>query len=217
MTYSVKEIFLTLQGEGAQAGRRAVFLRFSGCNLWTGLEKDRATAAGSCGKWCDTFFVGCDGVNGGKYSAKELADRVVDVWSNDERRDRFVVLTGGEPALQLDPTLLLLLEQRFFFVAVETNGTRLLPATPNWITVSPKAGQPILQTFGDELKLVFPQPELMPDHPDIQHIERGFDRCYIQPMDGPALAENTFRAVAYCQKHPRWRLSLQQHKLLNLP
>lgn len=207
MTYSVKEIFYTLQGEGAQSGRAAVFCRFSGCNLWTGREEDRARAV--C-QFCDTDFVGT-GPDGGKFqSADALADAVDRCWRGDGRK--YVVCTGGEPLLQLDEQAIEAFHGRGFEVAVETNGTRRAPTSLDWICVSPKAGAPLVQTSGSELKLVFPQTGAMPD----QFEGLDFEHFFLQPMDGPDTALNTQRAIEYCLLHPRWRLSLQTHKLLGL-
>jgi 7-carboxy-7-deazaguanine synthase len=212
MTYSVKEIFYTLQGEGAQAGRPAVFCRFAGCNLWSGLERDRAAAA--C-RFCDTDYVGTDGEGGGKFeSADALADSVAAAWPvRDASRDRFVVCTGGEPLLQLDAALIDALHARGFEIAVETNGTQPAPQGIDWTCVSPKAGAPIVLTHGDELKLVFPQEGARPE--EFAHLD--FRRFSLQPMDGPDLENNTRLAIAYCKAHPQWRLSLQTHKILRIP
>ena len=210
MPYAVKELFYTLQGEGAQAGRAAVFCRFAGCNLWTGREQDRATA--TCG-FCDTDFVGTDGDGGGKFAtASELADAVAAAWPADAGGRRYVVCTGGEPLLQLDDALVEALHERGFEVAVETNGTQDPPHGLDWICVSPKAGAPLRLCAGNELKLVFPQAEAAPE----QFEGLAFDHFFLQPMDGPGLEANTGAAVAYCLGHPRWRLSLQTHKLLGL-
>jgi 7-carboxy-7-deazaguanine synthase len=212
MTYSVKEIFYTLQGEGLQAGKPAVFCRFSGCNLWSGREGDRATAV--C-RFCDTDFVGTDGTLGGKYGTSlALADRIASLWPSEDTDHRLVVMTGGEPLLQLDGPLIDALHQRSFRVAVETNGTIRAPAGIDWICVSPKAGAPLVQTHGNELKLVFPQEALAPEAlpwPSLQ-----FEHYLLQPMDGPASAQSTAAAIAYCQANPRWRLSLQTHKMLGI-
>jgi len=209
VTYSVKERYFTLQGEGAQTGRAAVFLRFAGCNLWSGLERDRADAV--C-KFCDTDFVGTDGRGGGKFaSADALARHVAGAWPGGARP--FVVCTGGEPLLQLDPSLIDALHAEGFEIAIETNGTIAAPDGIDWITVSPKAGAKLAQTSGDELKLVFSQPEASPELFEAL----AFDRFYLQPMDGPELARHQAAAVAYCKAHPRWRLSLQTHKLLGIP
>jgi 7-carboxy-7-deazaguanine synthase (Cx14CxxC type) len=210
MTYSVKEIFLTLQGEGGQAGRAAVFCRFSGCNLWTGREADRAGAA--C-NFCDTDFVGVDGPGGGKFRAPgELADAIAAQWRG-ERQDRLVVCTGGEPLLQLDPPLIEALHARGFAIAVETNGTLPAPAGIDWICVSPKADVPIVQTCGQELKLVFPQLGVDP----ARFTGLAFERFFLQPMDGPHRDAATQAAIDYCLTHPKWRLSVQTHKYLGLP
>ena len=208
MSYAVKEIFLTLQGEGMQAGRRAVFLRFSGCNLWTGREEDRAEA--QC-NFCDTDFVGMDGANGGRYEAAPLAEKVAALWGEGERA--LVVITGGEPMLQLDEALIAALQARGFEVAVETNGTLPAPAGIDWICVSPKSGTEVVQRSGDELKLVWPQQGIDPD------ALTGWDfrHFLIQPMDCADAAGARAAAVDYVLGHPRWRLGLQTHKLLGLP
>jgi 7-carboxy-7-deazaguanine synthase len=211
--YTVKEIFYTLQGEGAHAGRPAVFCRFSGCNLWSGRESDREHAVCS---FCDTDFVGV-GPDGGKFStAIELARRVGVLWPGPDRRASraFVVCTGGEPLLQLDEPLVDAFHAEGFEVAVETNGTQLAPRGLDWICVSPKANAPLRLTNGDELKLVFPQRE--PDAQPARFEHLPFRHFSLQPMDGPDLVENTRRAVEYCLEHPTWRLSLQTHKLLGL-
>ena len=208
MSYAVKEIFLTLQGEGMQAGRRAVFLRFAGCNLWSGREQDRATA--TCA-FCDTDFVGMDGKNGGRYEAAALAGKVAELWREGERP--LVVVTGGEPMLQLDEALVAALHAEGFEVAVETNGT--LPAPPgiDWICVSPKAGAEVVQRAGDELKLVWPQPGIDPE----TLLGWDFRHFLIQPMDCADADSARRAAIGYVLAHPRWRLSLQTHKLLGLP
>jgi 7-carboxy-7-deazaguanine synthase len=209
MSYKVKEIFYTLQGEGANTGRAAVFCRFAGCNLWSGREGDRESA--TC-PFCDTDFVGTDGVEGGSFAhAAELAQAIRSAWPDSGRS--FAVITGGEPLLQLDEPLLDALHERNVEVAVETNGT--LPAPPgiDWVSVSPKAGAPLKLTSGDELKLVYPQREAPPDH-----FERlAFRHFFLQPMDGPDRIENTRLALEYCLRHPQWRLSLQTHKILGIP
>jgi 7-carboxy-7-deazaguanine synthase len=209
VTYAVKEIFLTLQGEGAHAGRAAVFCRFAGCNLWSGLEEDRASA--TC-RFCDTDFVGTDGTLGNRYaSADELADTIAGQWTGDDR-NRYVVLTGGEPLLQVDGPLVTALHARGFAIAVETNGTIEAPEGLDWICVSPKAGARLLQRRGHELKLVYPQAGAEPE--DFAGL--AFERFSLQPMDGPDVVENAARAVEYCLHHPQWRLSLQTHKSLGI-
>lgn len=209
MTYAVKECFLTVQGEGGQAGRVAAFLRFAGCNLWNGLERDRP---GAICDFCDTDFVGTDGEGGGKFATAEaLADHVAARWIGGQE-DRLVVCTGGEPLLQLDAALIDALHARGFAVAVETNGTVSAPDGLDWICVSPKADAPVVQTRGHELKLVFPQPKAMPER--FEHLE--FERFWLQPMDGPDQAANTAAAVEYCLRHPRWRLSVQTHKYIGV-
>jgi 7-carboxy-7-deazaguanine synthase (Cx14CxxC type) len=210
MSYAVKELFLTLQGEGAQTGRRAVFLRFAGCNLWTGREQDRATAVCT---FCDTDFVGTDGEGGGKFATAEaLADAAAACWG-ETKDHRLIVCTGGEPLLQLDPPLIDALHARGFSIAVETNGTQAAPAGLDWICVSPKADAPLALTSGNELKLVFPQPKAMPERFE----GLAFEHFFLQPMDGPDQAVNIQAAIAYCLSHPRWRLSLQTHKLTGIP
>ena len=209
--YSVKEIFSTLQGEGANAGTPAVFLRFAGCNLWSGREQHRETAV--C-RFCDTEFVGTDGVNGGKFgSAAMLADAVEAIWPREAAPGRFVVCTGGEPLLQLDSPLLEALHARGFRVAIETNGTLAAPASVDWICVSPKAGAGLVQRAGNELKLVYPQPGAEPE----RYTDLAFEHFFLQPMDGPRREENTRLAADYCLRHPHWRLSLQIHKLIGIP
>jgi len=213
MSYAVKEIFLTLQGEGYHTGRTAVFLRFAGCNLWSGRPYDRAKGPGGCARWCDTDFVGTDGQGGGRFpTADALADAVVACWNGREGAP-FVVCTGGEPLLQFDLPLLNALHARGFFVALETNGT--LPAPPgiDWICVSPKSGAPLALDRADELKLVFPQPGAEPERFESFTANHWF----LQPLDGPDREAHTRRAVAWCLRHPRWRLSLQTHKLLGIP
>jgi 7-carboxy-7-deazaguanine synthase (Cx14CxxC type) len=210
MTYSVKEIFLTLQGEGGQAGRAAVFCRFAGCNLWTGRERDRA---GAVCNFCDTDFVGTDGPGGGKFArAVDLAAKVARTWG-EARENRLVVCTGGEPLLQLDAPLIVALHAQGFAVAIETNGTLAAPAGIDWICVSPKADAPLAQVSGQELKLVHPQAGVDPARFEAMN----FERFYLQPMDGPGKEAATTAAIAYCLAHPKWRLSLQTHKLLGLP
>jgi len=210
LTYTVKEIFKTLQGEGGQAGRVAVFCRFAGCNLWSGREEDRATAI--C-RFCDTDFVGTDGEGGGRFAdSAALADAIVASWGHGLER-RLVVFTGGEPLLQLDAELIAAVAARGFSIAVETNGTIAVPPGIDWICVSPKADTEIRQTSGQELKLVYPQAAAPP-----QRFEAlDFQHFFLQPMDGPERARNTALAIAYCIGHPRWRISLQTHKLMGIP
>lgn len=211
MTYTVREIFHTLQGEGLNAGRPAVFLRFAGCNLWSGREQDRYRAI--C-QFCDTEFVGTGGPGGGKFSNGDaLADAVARCWPQEADGPKLVVCTGGEPLLQLDEAAITALHRREFEVAVETNGTIAAPTGIDWLCVSPKAGADLVQQSGDELKLVFPQDDVNPE--SYQHL--SFRHFLLQPMDGPALAENTRRAIDYCMQHPCWRLSIQTHKLLGIP
>jgi 7-carboxy-7-deazaguanine synthase len=208
LSYAVKEIFLTLQGEGAHAGRAAVFCRFSGCNLWSGREQDRATA--TC-RFCDTDFIGTDGTLGGRYAgADELADAVAALWAGVG--SRYVVLTGGEPLLQVDAAFIDALHTRDFCIGIETNGTIEPPQGLDWICVSPKAGADLLVRRGDELKLIYPQPDASPEN----FAGLAFERFSLQPMDGPDVAENTARAIDYCLRHPQWRLSLQTHKTLGI-
>ena len=210
MTYQVKEIFYTLQGEGAQAGRPAVFCRFAGCNLWTGREQDRAEAV--C-RFCDTDFVGTDGPLGGKFTTAEaLADRIAAQWPARDQAHRFVVMTGGEPLLQVDDALIAALHARSFQIAVETNGTLAAPAGIDWICVSPKAGAPWVQRQGDELKLVWPQPSFDLDELEATH----FSKRYLQPMDNASRADNTQTCIALCMQRPAWRLSLQTHKITGI-
>jgi 7-carboxy-7-deazaguanine synthase (Cx14CxxC type) len=213
VSYAVKEIFLTLQGEGAHAGRAAVFCRFAGCNLWSGREQDRA---GAICQFCDTDFVGTDGTLGGRYaSADELADIIAAQWTGkdtNENANRYAVLTGGEPMLQLDGPLVDALHARDFAIGVETNGTILPPEGLDWICVSPKAGADLILRWGHELKLVYPQAQAAPD----AFAGLSFERFSLQPMDGPDVIENTARAVDYCLKHPQWRLSVQTHKTLGI-
>jgi 7-carboxy-7-deazaguanine synthase (Cx14CxxC type) len=210
MSYAVKELFLTLQGEGGQAGRAAVFCRFAGCNLWSGREADRAQAVCS---FCDTDFVGMDGDGGGRFAAPQaLAEAAEALWRGPADAPRLVVCTGGEPLLQLDEPLIAAFHARGFEVAVETNGTLRAPAGLDWICVSPKADAPLAQTSGQELKLVYPQPGVDP----AQFEDLDFERFLLQPMDGPDRAANTQAAIAYCLRRPRWRLSVQTHKYLGL-
>jgi 7-carboxy-7-deazaguanine synthase len=213
MTYSIKEIFHTLQGEGGQTGRAAVFCRFAGCNLWSGREQDRATAV--C-QFCDTDFIGTDGPGGGRFaSADDVANAVRACWdeATGGANRAMVVVTGGEPLLQLDAPLVAAFHARDIMISVETNGTIAAPNGIDWICVSPKARAPVVQTSGQELKLVYPQPLAMPERFEAL----AFDHFYLQPMDGPNLAENTQAAARYCAAHPQWRLSLQTHKLIGIP
>ena len=213
MTYSVKEIYYTLQGEGAQTGRPAVFLRFAGCNLWSGREAHRAEAV--C-RFCDTEFVGTDGPGGGKFeSAKELADAVRRTWPRD-RSDTvpYVVCTGGEPLLQLDSAAIDALHDAGFEIGVETNGTLAAPAGIDWLCVSPKGAAPVVQTTGDELKLVFPQQEAEAQPEKFEGMQ--FKNFYLQPLDSPELEANTRNTVRYCLSHPQWKLSLQTHKIVGI-
>ncbi|MDH3495141.1 MAG: 7-carboxy-7-deazaguanine synthase [Gemmatimonadota bacterium] len=211
MTYTVKEIYFTLQGEGVHTGRPAVFLRFAGCNLWSGLERDRATAV--C-RFCDTDFVGTDGAGGGKFShPAALAAACARCWPGRADAHPYVVCTGGEPLLQLDEPLVAALHAAGFEVGVETNGTQAVPDGVDWICVSPKAGAPLVQTSGDELKLVCPQEGAEPERYD----GLAFDHFSLQPMDGPDLARNTELVRTYAAAHPWWKVSLQTHKLLGIP
>ena len=209
MSYAVKEIFLTLQGEGGQAGRPAVFCRFSGCNLWSGREADRAAAV--C-NFCDTDFVGMDGAGGGRFAAPEDLARAVEAAWEGGPDFRLVVLTGGEPLLQVDAPLIKALQGRGFSVALETNGTILAPPGVDWICVSPKADAAVIQTWGQELKLVYPQAGVEP----ARFEGLDFERFALQPLDGPEREANTRAAIAYCLAHPRWRLSVQTHKHLGI-
>ena len=213
MTYTVKEIFYTLQGEGFFSGRAAVFCRFTGCNLWSGHEHHRDSAV--C-QFCDTDFLGTDGEGGGRFkSAKSLADQIDKIWSKETNNQdsRFVVCTGGEPLLQLDDSLITELHQRHFFVAVETNGTQDAPSDVDWLTVSPKAGAQLILERGDELKLVHPQNGINPE----SYEKLNFDNFYLQPMDGPQLESNTKYMIEFCRLNPMWKVSLQTHKLLDIP
>jgi 7-carboxy-7-deazaguanine synthase (Cx14CxxC type) len=210
--YAVKEIYYTLQGEGVQAGRPAVFCRFAGCNLWSGREADRAAA--TC-NFCDTDFVGTDGPGGGKFpEARSLAEACRSVWRGNSGAPPFVVLTGGEPMLQVDGALIAALHDARFEIAIETNGTLAVPRAIDWICVSPKAGAPLVQRFGDELKLVYPQEALDPR--ELESL--NFRHFLLQPMDAGAKSPANVRAaIDYCLAHPKWRLSVQTHKLLGLP
>jgi 7-carboxy-7-deazaguanine synthase len=216
MPYAIKEMFYTLQGEGANSGRPAIFVRFTGCNLWTGLEKDRQKGPGGCSAWCDTDFVGTDGVGGGKFrKAADVVNAVLALWPLPVTASRpaFAVCTGGEPLLQLDSELLAAFEGANIEASVETNGTQEVPAGKLWVTVSPKANAPLRVTQGHELKLVFPQDTMEPERFE----ELDFRHFFLQPLDGPKRAENTELALQYCLAHPKWRLSLQTHKLLGIP
>jgi 7-carboxy-7-deazaguanine synthase len=211
MTYSVKEIYYTLQGEGGQAGRAAVFCRFAGCNLWTGRESDRATAVCT---FCDTDFVGTDGPGGGKFDTPaSLARAVASRWPAGHGGRPLVVCTGGEPLLQLDQALVDAFHAAGFELAIESNGTQPAPRGIDWICVSPKADAPVVLTRGNELKLVFPQPLAMPDRFE----SLDFEHFFLQPMDGPERARKTQLAAQYCLEHPKWRLSIQTHKVIGLP
>lgn len=210
MTYSVKECFYTLQGEGAQTGRAAVFLRFAGCNLWSGLARDRATAV--C-QFCDTDFVGTNGDGGGKFATAEMVAAHVEARWSGANCKRYVVCTGGEPLLQLDKDLISALHAKGFEVAVETNGTVDAPSSLDWVCVSPKSTAELKQTSGDELKLVYPQPDALPE----KFASLAFRNFFLQPMDGPEREANTAACIAYCLAHPQWRLSLQTHKVTGIP
>jgi 7-carboxy-7-deazaguanine synthase len=210
MSYAVKEIFYTLQGEGINAGRPALFCRFAGCNLWSGREADRASAV--C-QFCDTDFVGTDGENGGKYrSAAELARQVAALWPSGQQH-RFIVCTGGEPLLQLDAELIAALHAQGFTIAIETNGTLPVPAGIDWVCVSPKADAELVVRRGHELKVVVPQANQRLE----EYAQLAFEYFLIQPMDGPARDLNTRLAIDWCKRHPQWRLSMQTHKYLNIP
>lgn len=216
MAYRVKELFSTLQGEGARTGRAAVFCRFTGCNLWTGHEAQRASAI--C-QFCDTDFVGTDGPGGGVFASPvELATAAANCWldglgSDGDDIERYIVCTGGEPLLQLDEALIEAFHAEGFEIAIETNGTKPVPVGVDWVCMSPKAGAEVVVHEGDELKLVYPQPGIDPT--DVDHL--AFDHFFLQPMDGPEVETATQAAIAYCRAHPRWRLSLQTHKLLGIP
>ncbi len=210
MTYAVKEAFLTLQGEGANAGRAAVFCRFAGCNLWSGREEDRRKAV--C-QFCDTDFVGTDGIHGGRFAtAESLATHIGKLWRGP-RAERFVVCTGGEPLLQLDTALIDALHARGFRIAVESNGTIAAPAGIDWLCISPKADSAVVQRSGNELKLVYPQAGVDP----AAYADWNFEHFFLQPLDNALRADNTAKAVEYCLQHPKWRLSLQTHKLIGIP
>ncbi len=213
--YSVKELYFTLQGEGAHTGRAAVFLRFAGCNLWSGLERDRADAV--C-NFCDTDFVGTDGPGGGKFESPDaLACSIRQCWdehiTSDERARPYIVCTGGEPLLQLTPPLIDAFHRAGFEIAVETNGTIAAPDGIDWLCVSPKSTAPLKQTSGDELKLVYPQETALPE----KFNDLDFRHFFLQPLDGPEISRHTAAAIGYCRRHPQWRLSLQTHKLTGIP
>ena len=211
MTYSIKEIFYTLQGEGAHAGRPAVFCRFSGCNLWSGRESDRASAV--C-KFCDTDFVGTDGELGGKFADSDaLAQTINALWPTSHAKSKYVVFTGGEPLLQLDTALINMMHKYGFEIAIETNGTIAVPDGVDWICVSPKMGSELVVHKGSELKVVIPQLGQNLG----QYASMQFEHFFVQPMDGPDLEKNTRTAIAYCKQNPQWKLSLQTHKLLQIP
>lgn len=217
MGYKLKETFLTLQGEGAQAGRLSVFLRFSGCNNWSGRAKDRDQAPADCGRWCDTDFVGTDGDGGGDYSLEDLVARVQELWPRDATEQPYVVLTGGEPALQVDAALVDGLHAVGALVAIETNGSLALPDGIDWVCVSPKRlmggdAQPLLVARGDELKVVMPQPGL--DRAQLEALP--FTHRFVQPMDGPLAADHRRFCIDWVHQYPRWRLSTQTHKLLGI-
>lgn len=213
MSYAVKETYYTLQGEGANAGRAAVFLRFTGCNLWSGRAEDRARGPGGCSRWCDTEFVGTDGPGGGRFAGPaELARHVATVWKGAGSGSRLVVCTGGEPLLQLDEPLVAALHDEKFSVAIETNGTISVPRGVDWVCVSPKHGGELVVRSGDELKVVVPQQGIDPRSFE----SMDFDHFLLQPMDGPDRDANARYAVEYCLANPRWRLSLQTHKYLGI-
>jgi 7-carboxy-7-deazaguanine synthase (Cx14CxxC type) len=211
MSYSVKEVYYTLQGEGSHSGRPAVFVRFSGCNLWSGQEKDRS---GAVCQFCDTDFVGIDGPGGGKFrNPTALASHILTFWPRNTSVLPYVVFTGGEPMLQLDQPLIDALHECGVYIAIETNGTLPVPESVDWICVSPKANAPWIQRTGNELKLVYPQPTLLPETLG----EMSFNSYYLQPMDGPDLDKNTQQAIDYCKQNPEWHLSIQSHKVLQIP
>jgi 7-carboxy-7-deazaguanine synthase len=210
LAYSIKEIFYTLQGEGAQAGRPAVFCRFAGCNLWSGREEDRSSAV--C-KFCDTDFVGTDGERGGKYGDKELAALIDDLWPTTYAASKYVVFTGGEPLLQLDAPLIAAMHAHGFEIAVETNGTLPVPEGVDWVCVSPKMGSELRVKQGNEIKVVIPQI----GQKLASYEKLDFDHFFVQPMDGPLLEQNTQLAIETCKRNPKWKLSLQTHKILHIP
>lgn len=209
MVYAIKEMFMTLQGEGTQAGRAAVFIRFAGCNLWSGLEKDRSNAI--C-QFCDTDFVGTNGQNGGKYASPEqIATKAASLWTGTEGH-KYCVFTGGEPLLQLDHDLIVAMKQTGFEIAIETNGTLPVPTGVDWVCLSPKANTTLQVFSGDELKLVYPQAGAKPEF----YADLDFKHFYLQPMDNDNQKQNTQNAIDYCLKHPRWRLSVQMHKIVGI-
>ena len=208
--YFIKEIYYTIQGEGFYTGRPAIFIRFTGCNLWTGLEKDREDAI--C-YWCDTNFIGTNGLNGGKYSLEEVKKIIKGLWPEDLAENPYVVCTGGEPLLQMDDKFIRMVHETGFEIGVETNGTILPPADIDWICVSPKANTDLLLIKGDELKIVFPQDGIKPK----VHEGHDFDHFFLQPMDGPDLKSNTQKAKEFIALHPQWKLSIQTHKILGIP
>ena len=208
--YFIKEIYYTIQGEGFYTGRPAIFIRFTGCNLWTGLEKDREDAI--C-YWCDTNFIGTDGLNGGKYSAEDVKKIITTLWPEDLAEKPYVVCTGGEPLLQMDDKFIRMVHETGFEIGVETNGTILPPADIDWICVSPKANTDLLLIKGNELKIVYPQDGIKPK----VHEGHDFDHFFLQPMDGPDLKSNTQKANEFIALHPRWKLSIQTHKILGIP
>jgi 7-carboxy-7-deazaguanine synthase len=208
--YAIKEIYYTLQGEGAHTGRPAIFLRFAGCNLWSGREEDRHKAI--C-KFCDTDFLGTDGVRGGKYEAHEIAEQILDIWPAKTKTHPYVVCTGGEPLLQIDERLINSLHDKDIEIAIETNGTLPVPEGVDWVCMSPKAHTEIVVRKGDEIKVVFPQTDIDPAH----FLNDDFQHYFIQPMDGPDITSNTLACIRYCSENPQWKLSVQTHKLLNIP
>jgi 7-carboxy-7-deazaguanine synthase len=208
--YAIKEIYYTLQGEGAHTGRPAIFLRFAGCNLWSGREEDRHKAI--C-KFCDTDFLGTDGVRGGKYEAHDITDQILDMWPHTSKTHPYVVCTGGEPLLQLDKDLINSLHDKRIEIAIETNGTLPVPEGVDWVCMSPKANTEIVVRVGDEIKFVFPQADIDP----ADFLDCDFQHYFIQPMDGRDLKPNTLSCIRYCSENPQWKLSVQTHKLLNIP
>jgi len=208
--YTIKEIYYTIQGEGYHTGRPAVFIRFTGCNLWSGLEKDRNSAI--C-YWCDTDFVGINGINGGKYSSDNIKNIILDLWPKNRPENPYVVCTGGEPLLQMDNKLISMIHKIGFEIGVETNGTIIPPADIDWICVSPKANAELLLIEGDELKIIYPQTGMNPK----EHEELDFDHFFLQPMDGPMQNNNMKKAEEFIALHPQWKLSIQTHKILGIP